>query len=89
VKRLDDGRVVGTEPRDVLGLAQTPQAFRLTALQAAHEAAEAGGRRATDDAMLLERTGEVVWVPGDPMNFKITTLLDLARAEARMGGADG
>jgi 2-C-methyl-D-erythritol 4-phosphate cytidylyltransferase len=30
----------------------------------------------------------VVAVGGDPMNFKITTLLDLARAHARMG-ADG
>jgi 2-C-methyl-D-erythritol 4-phosphate cytidylyltransferase len=88
VKRLDDGRIVGTEPRDVLGLAQTPQAFRLAALQAAHEAAEAAGRHVTDDAMLLERTGDVVVVAGDPMNFKITTLLDLARAEARMGGPD-
>jgi 2-C-methyl-D-erythritol 4-phosphate cytidylyltransferase len=89
VKRLDDGRIVGTESRDALGLAQTPQAFRLAALQAAHEAAEAAGRHVSDDAMLLERSGEVVAVAGDPVNFKITTLLDLARAESRMGGADG
>ena len=89
VKRLDGGRIVGTEPRHVLGLAQTPQAFRLAALRAAHDAAEATGRQVTDDAMLLERSGDVVAVPGDPMNFKITTLLDLARAESRMGGTGG
>ena len=29
VKRVQDGRVEGTEPRDALALAQTPQAFRL------------------------------------------------------------
>ena len=39
----------------------------------------------TDDAMLLERIATVVAVAGDPMNFKITTMLDLARA----GGTDG
>jgi 2-C-methyl-D-erythritol 4-phosphate cytidylyltransferase len=42
----------------------------------------------TDDAMLLEQVGAVVVVPGDPRNFKITTMLDLARAEARIGGSD-
>ena len=36
--------------------------------------------------MLLEGIATVVAVVGDPMNFKVTTLLDLARAEARMGG---
>jgi 2-C-methyl-D-erythritol 4-phosphate cytidylyltransferase len=40
----------------------------------------------TDDAALLETEALVVAVAGDPMNVKITTLLDLARAEARMGG---
>ena len=29
----------------------------------------------------------MVAVDGDPMNMKITTLLDLAQAEARMGGS--
>jgi 2-C-methyl-D-erythritol 4-phosphate cytidylyltransferase len=42
----------------------------------------------TDDAMLLEQVGSVIAVPGDPRNFKITTMLDLARAEARIGGVD-
>jgi 2-C-methyl-D-erythritol 4-phosphate cytidylyltransferase/2-C-methyl-D-erythritol 2,4-cyclodiphosphate synthase len=86
VKRIDGIRVVDTIDRTELANAQTPQAFRTAALREAHERAAAAGEVATDDAMLLERIATVVAVVGDPMNFKITTLLDLARAEARMGG---
>jgi 2-C-methyl-D-erythritol 4-phosphate cytidylyltransferase len=86
VKRLDGIRVVDTIDRTELANAQTPQAFRVGVLRAAHERAVTDGDAVTDDAALLERTATVVAVVGDPMNFKITTLLDLARAEARMGG---
>jgi 2-C-methyl-D-erythritol 4-phosphate cytidylyltransferase / 2-C-methyl-D-erythritol 2,4-cyclodiphosphate synthase len=86
VKRLDGDRIVGTEDRSVLGLAQTPQGFRLDAIRAGHERAATEGQLETDDAALVERDGAVEAVPGDPSNFKITTLLDLARAEERMGG---
>jgi 2-C-methyl-D-erythritol 4-phosphate cytidylyltransferase len=86
VKRVADGRIEGTIDRDGLGVAQTPQAFRVDVLAAAHARAAAEGREVTDDAALLEREGRVVAVPGDPMNVKVTTLLDLARAEARMEG---
>lgn len=89
VKRLDDGRIRGTVERDGLGLAQTPQAFRVRTLRAAHEDAAAAGRQVTDDAMLLEATGVVAAVPGEPMNFKVTTMLDLVRARERMGSAGG
>jgi 2-C-methyl-D-erythritol 4-phosphate cytidylyltransferase len=88
VKRLDGLRVVDTVSRDDLGLAQTPQAFRVAALRSAHEQAVHAGYEVTDDAMLLERIGSVVAVAGDPRNFKITSMLDLARAEARIGGVD-
>ena len=88
VKQVDGGMVVGTVDREGLGLAQTPQAFRLEPLRRAHDAAIEAGREVTDDAMLLEGVGTVVTLPGDPMNVKITTMLDLARAEARMGGRD-
>jgi len=87
VKRVLGGRVVATVDREELGLAQTPQAFRVDALRAAHERAEAAGLRATDDAALLETEAEVIGVAGDPMNVKITTMLDLARADALMGGS--
>lgn len=83
VKRVADGLVLGTEPREVLALAQTPQAFRAAALREAHARAERDGVEVTDDAAALERAGfRVRTVPGDPANFKITTPEDLARAEA-------
>ena len=87
VKRLDGLRVVDTVSRDDLGLAQTPQAFRVAALKAAHDQAVHAGYEVTDDAMLLEQIGSVVAVAGDPRNFKITSMLDLVRAEVRIGGA--
>src|SRR5262245_15588818 len=69
VKRLDGLRVVDTVSRDDLGLAQTPQAFRVAALRSAHDQAVHAGYEVTDDAMLLERVGSVVAVPGGPRNL--------------------
>ena len=89
VKRIEGGFIIATVPRDELALAQTPQAFRVTALRDAHDRAAASGLGVTDDAQLLEAVGHRVRaIAGDPMNTKITTMLDLARADARMGGAD-
>jgi 2-C-methyl-D-erythritol 4-phosphate cytidylyltransferase len=90
VKQVADGLVVGTLDRERLGLAQTPQAFDVGVLRSAHAAAAASGVALTDDAAALEIAGAVVAaIAGDPNNVKITTLLDLANADARMGGADG
>ncbi len=86
VKRIVGGHVVGTVPRDDLGMAQTPQAFGVAALRAAHDRAAEAGKHVTDDAALLEMDATVIAVVADPMNVKITTMLDLARADARMGG---
>jgi 2-C-methyl-D-erythritol 4-phosphate cytidylyltransferase len=85
VKRVFDGRVVATVERSELVLAQTPQAFRLQALLDAHSRADEAGSERTDDAGLVETVAVVVTVAGDPMNVKITTMFDLARAAARMG----
>ncbi len=80
-----DGCVAATLPRDTIHLAQTPQAFRADVLRAV--LAEAGDADATDEAMLVERTGRPVrLVPGDPRNLKITTPEDLTMAEAMFGG---
>ncbi len=90
VKRVRDGIVITTLDREDLVLAQTPQAFRTDLLREAHQDAEASGLGVADDASLLELAGGTVHaIPGDPQNFKITTLLDLARAESRIGGTHG
>lgn len=87
IKRVRDGHVVGTEARTELVLAQTPQAFDVATLRESHERAARAGVDLTDDAAVLEWAGHtVVTIPGDQMNFKITTLLDLAAAVSRVGG---
>lgn len=86
VKRVDGSVIVETIPRDGLALAQTPQAFRREALQAAHRAAALEGFEGTDDAVLVERAGfKVVVVPGEQSNLKVTTSADLATAAALAG----
>ncbi len=83
VKRVRGGFVVRTEgSREELTLAQTPQAFRASALRDAHARAVQAGREFSDDAAALEWAGyRVAAVAGDPENFKITTPEDLALAE--------
>jgi 2-C-methyl-D-erythritol 4-phosphate cytidylyltransferase len=85
IKRIDaDNVVVDTPPREALMAVQTPQAFRASALRAAH----AGGREATDDASLVESCGgKVVVVAGEPTNRKITNLDDLTWARQRAAAA--
>ncbi len=83
VKRVRDGRVVTTEQRDELALAQTPQAFRRAVLRSSHDRAATGDLEFTDDAALVEWMGGTVRVvPGEPENFKITTRADLQLARA-------
>lgn len=76
------GRIESTPDRKSLWAVQTPQAFRLDLLKAAHLQAERDGFVGTDDAMLLERLGhEVYVVEGAYTNIKITTPDDLMWAE--------
>ena len=83
VKRVQYGRIEGTESRDALALAQTPQAFTSEALRDAHERAAADGFEGSDDALLLERAGyRVRAIDGERANLKITTAEDLRLAEA-------
>ncbi len=82
LKRGKDGMIVGTEPRDALFRAQTPQGFHYAAILDAHR--QAAGRELTDDAAVLEANGvPVALVEGHEDNVKITTRQDLARAGAR------
>lgn len=75
IKRIDDsGNVVETPPRPQLRAVQTPQAFVLAPLLAAHEAALSAGRDDfTDDGGLMEWAGHKVQVfDGDLANVKLT-----------------
>jgi len=90
VKRVREGRVVATPPRDECFAAQTPQVFRADWLREALAKAEADGVVATDDAALVERLGvEVRVVAASAPNPKITTAADLAWAEAWLARAAG
>lgn len=81
IKRVRDGWVVETIPREELGLVQTPQAFRAEALREAHARAPSG-EAASDDAVLLEAAGfRVAVVDGERSNLKVTTEEDLRMAE--------
>jgi 2-C-methyl-D-erythritol 4-phosphate cytidylyltransferase len=83
VKRVRDGAIERTEPRESLAVAQTPQAFLASALLAAHKRAVRDGFEATDDALLLERAGfRVRAIDGERTNLKITTPEDVRLAEA-------
>lgn len=84
-----------TVDRQPLWLAQTPQAFRMDRLRAAHRKAHAEGVHATDDAFLFEWMGyPVVVVEGSGENIKVTRPEDMvigeailaSRAAVRFGG---
>lgn len=83
IKRTEAGRVVETLERAGLVAVQTPQGFDTVLLAEAHARAAADGFSGTDDAALIERLGhEVVTVPGERANIKVTFPEDLALAEA-------
>jgi 2-C-methyl-D-erythritol 4-phosphate cytidylyltransferase len=86
IKRVEEGRIVETIPRDELLRALTPQCFRFEVLRRAFEQLdrlESAGAEITDESMLAERLGiEIVSVKGNARNVKITTIDDLKQAEA-------
>jgi 2-C-methyl-D-erythritol 4-phosphate cytidylyltransferase / 2-C-methyl-D-erythritol 2,4-cyclodiphosphate synthase len=76
-----DGRFESVVPRDCVHRVQTPQAFRLEALMAAHHGW--GDAPATDDAQIAAAAGYAVsLVAGDVRLEKITLPEDFARMEA-------
>ena len=77
-----DSFIVETPVRDRLWAVQTPQVFRRSLLEEAHQAAQARQLTATDDASLIEQLGfPVKLVEGSYANLKITTPIDLRVAE--------
>lgn len=85
IKQVKQDVVLATVDRDELRIAQTPQGFLREKLVKAYTQATADF---TDDASLMQSTGEVIRaVPGDAMAFKITVKADLEYAELLLNGA--
>jgi 2-C-methyl-D-erythritol 4-phosphate cytidylyltransferase/2-C-methyl-D-erythritol 2,4-cyclodiphosphate synthase len=73
-----DGIVTGTQDRNGLFAAQTPQGFHFDAIMAAHDT-YAGA--AADDVAVARAAGlNIAITQGDPDNIKITTPADFTRA---------
>jgi 2-C-methyl-D-erythritol 4-phosphate cytidylyltransferase/2-C-methyl-D-erythritol 2,4-cyclodiphosphate synthase len=86
LKRADAAqRVLKSPPRQGLWRALTPQMFRLGLLRRALREAGVAGREPTDEAQAVEWLGLAPrLIAGDPGNIKITTVADLALAEAQV-----
>jgi 2-C-methyl-D-erythritol 4-phosphate cytidylyltransferase/2-C-methyl-D-erythritol 2,4-cyclodiphosphate synthase len=85
LRRMQDGHVGSSLPREGICRAQTPQGFVFRAIQEAHE--RFAGSNATDDISLAELAGlEIVGVAGEEINFKITTAQDFDMAERLLAG---
>ncbi|MEZ5753005.1 MAG: bifunctional 2-C-methyl-D-erythritol 4-phosphate cytidylyltransferase/2-C-methyl-D-erythritol 2,4-cyclodiphosphate synthase [Paracoccaceae bacterium] len=77
--RGHNGEVVGTQDRDGLFRAQTPQGFRFAEILAAHRAYPGD---AADDVEIARAAGLVVRItPGHDDNIKLTYPADFERAE--------
>lgn len=90
MKRVNNGLIEETVDRSSLWMIQTPQAFRFELLQRAQQDAERHGFLGTDEAMLVERLGEAVYiVESNYENVKITTKEDLIFGEAILNRRTG
>jgi 2-C-methyl-D-erythritol 4-phosphate cytidylyltransferase len=82
--------VEGTESRDRLWAAQTPQVFRTPALRGALSADRHRLEAATDDAGLVEQQGGKVLIHPSPQeNLKVTTPFGLHVAELLLAEREG
>jgi 2-C-methyl-D-erythritol 4-phosphate cytidylyltransferase len=80
LKQEVGGRVAATVDRSDKWLAQTPQMFRLQALQ---QALQAAGDAVTDESSAMEHMGlQPRLVEGSAQNFKVTYPQDFALAAA-------
>ncbi|HHY71827.1 MAG TPA: 2-C-methyl-D-erythritol 4-phosphate cytidylyltransferase [Bacillus bacterium] len=83
IKAVQNNIVQKTVERSSLWSVQTPQAFRLSVILAAHQDAENHHFLGTDDSSLVERLGKNVHIViGDYENIKLTTQEDLLYGEA-------
>ncbi len=80
---VEGENATSAQPRDTLWRGQTPQAFHLSDILAAHAAAESP---ADDDVALARLAGlDVIAVLGSELNMKITRAEDFALAERLLG----
>lgn len=91
LKRVDgQGLILGTEPREGIFRAQTPQVARLGLWREAFRRAQDRGLAATDDVSLLEAMGlRVKLVLSPPTNLKVTTPEDWNRWNPGTTGCGG
>lgn len=81
LKRVVNGEIAATVPREGLWAAQTPQGFQRAALVEALKGM--GDETVTDEAAMFEALGRpVAIVPSDSANLKVTFPGDVALAEA-------
>ncbi len=84
-----DGTVLRTLERESLWQVQTPQSFQVDLIKKAYTRAFEDGFMGTDDASLVERLGEKVYIlPGAYANIKITTPEDLLLAKFLLQAED-
>lgn len=81
IKKMSNHFVVETLDRSQLGAAQTPQGFSCDLLGRLYKQYSSQGANFTDEAMMVEASGEKVYVvEGEKENIKITTEEDLEYA---------
>ena len=82
IKKVRGDRVLGTVDRAGLCRVQTPQGFDYSILKSAFEKAAKEVLSSTDEASLVEKLGQdIIAVPGEQRNIKLTTPLDIKIAE--------
>lgn len=83
IKLVENDTVESTPPRDKLFIIQTPQVFDKNTYVKAYKKAISDNNDFTDDCQLIESVGGKVHITkGDYTNIKITTVEDIAVAEA-------
>ena len=79
----ESGFIEKTLSREIIWLAQTPQAFKYELIISAHDVARRDGYTGSDDASLVEHLGKKVRIiKGSKKNIKITVREDLVTARA-------
>ena len=79
--QTEESRLAAPVDRTGMVAAQTPQGFDVETLVAAYRALGPDADLPDDAAVLRAHGGDVGWVDGDDMNFKLTRPEDFAKAE--------